>query len=218
MRETCICEQPTRSAISDCSRSSWKRRRRISRARSSRIAGQALERDAGLDAVELDVVGADQVAGGGRVVLLVVHGRVERAHRAALGGLQRLDDLLRLRGRGARRGRRPWASGRARPRASRAPPRRRGRAPAGRAPAARPTWSRGSSGAARRGSSARRRTRTRGRGPGSQRSTAFTSPTEATWIEVVERLGGAAVAQREAAGERHVALDQLVARARVAGA
>ncbi len=37
MRETCICEQPTTSAISDCSRSSEKRRRRISRARSSRM-------------------------------------------------------------------------------------------------------------------------------------------------------------------------------------
>src|SRR4051794_4719739 len=37
IRETCICEQPIAAAISHCRRSCWKRMRRTSRARGSRI-------------------------------------------------------------------------------------------------------------------------------------------------------------------------------------
>ena len=51
---------------------------------------------------------------------------------------------------------------------------------------------------------------------GSKRSIAFSSPSDATWIEVVERLAGALVAAGELARERQEALDQRLARGRVA--
>ena len=166
IRETCICEQPTCSAISDCSRSSLEAQAQDLARALVEDPGHPLERDAGLDAVELGVVGADQVAGAGRVALLLAHRGVERANRAALGGLQRLDDLLRravdVPGEvGDGRGPAELA-----PTASRAPPRPSGRAPGGRVPAARPTSRRGSSGGSRRGSSVPRSSRTRARGPG----------------------------------------------------
>ena len=47
---------------------------------------------------------------------------------------------------------------------------------------------------------------------GSKRSIAFSRPSEATWIEVVERLAAALVAPRELAGEREEAFDERLAR------
>ena len=210
MRETCICEQPTRSAISDCSRSSWKRRRRISRARSSRIAGQALERHAGLDAVELLVVGADQVAGGGRVVLLVVHGRVERAHErpsvACSASTISSGARSRRSARSATVGERP-SSPQSVSRASSTREAellqvaRRAHVPGGVAEVA------------------AQLAEDRRDGVGGEREAAVGVPAVDGLDEadggdldqVVERLGRAAVAQREGAGERHVALDQHLA-------
>ena len=81
IRETCICEQPTCSAISDCRRSSWKRRRRISCARSSRIPVIRSSMTPASTRSNSGSRRADQVAGAGRVALLLAHRGVERAHR-----------------------------------------------------------------------------------------------------------------------------------------
>ena len=51
---------------------------------------------------------------------------------------------------------------------------------------------------------------------GSKRSIAFSSPSEATWIEVVELLAAALVAPRELARERQEALDEQLPRGRIA--
>ncbi len=94
IRETCICEQPTRAAISDCSRSSPKRRPQDLPCAIVEDRRQLLDRHAGLDPLEARVGVAEQVAGAGGVALLLVDRHVERAHGAALGGLQGLQDLL----------------------------------------------------------------------------------------------------------------------------
>ena len=53
---------------------------------------------------------------------------------------------------------------------------------------------------------------------GSKRSIAFSSPSEATCVEVVDRLAAALVAARELAGQRQEALDERRACGRVPGA
>ncbi len=213
MRDTCICEQPTCSAISDCSMSSRKRSRRISLRALVEDPGHLLERDAGLDAVELGVVGADQVAGAGRRALLLVHRGVERSDRAALGGLQRLHDLL---GRALE----PAGEVGDRGRAAQLAPQLLARLLDRQAELLQVAG-----GAHVPGRVAEvaaqlpedRRDRVAREGEPALGVPAIDGLDEADRCdlhEVVERLGGAAVPQRQAAGERHVALDQLVAGAR----
>ena len=144
-----------------------------------------------------------------------MHGRVERAHGAALGGLQRLDDLLGL-------ALEPLGEvGDGRLAAELAPQRlarllerqaellqvaRRAHVP-GRVAEVAPQLA-----------------EDRRHGVGREREPALRVPAVDGLDEadggdldqVVERLAGAPVAQRERAGERHVALDQLLARAFVA--
>ena len=179
--------------------------------------GHPLEHDARFDAVELGVGGADQVTGAGRVALLLAHGGVERADRPALAGLERLDDLL-LRavdvlgevgdGRG------PAELG----------PQLLARLLDHQAQllevARRPHVPRGVAEVAADLAEDRRHRVAREREP-AVRVPAVHGLDEAhrgDLNEVVERLRSAAVAQGEAASERHVALDQLFTRARVPAA
>ena len=214
MRETCICEQPTRSAISDWSRSSWNRRRRISLALVE-DAGHLLDRDAGLDALELGVLDSDQVAGARRRALLLVHRRVERADRAALGRLQRLHDLLL-------RAVEPSGDVGHRGRAAEVGPQRLARLFDGQAELLQVTRRANIPGGVAEVApqlAEDRGDRVAREGEPAIRIPAVDGLHEADRCdldEVVERLGRAAVAQREAARERHVAFDQLVARGGVA--
>ena len=90
-RETCICEIPTRSAISRWTRSSTKRRRRISRSRGVSSRRQLLDPQRVLDAAEPGVLAAQQLR---EVAVLALHGRVERGHPRRVVGQQRLGDVL----------------------------------------------------------------------------------------------------------------------------
>ena len=215
IRETCICEQPTRAAISDCSRSSLEAQAEDLPGAIVEDRRQLLDRRAGLDPLEARIGVTDQVAGAGGVALLLVDGNVERPHGAALGGLQGLQDLL---GRAADAlgevgdgGGAPEVQPEGVPRlldgeAQLLEVARRAHVPRRVAEVAAQLPEDGRHGVAREREAA----------AGFPAVDRLDQPDRRDLDQVVERLGGAAVAQREAAGERHVPLDQLGAGTRLA--
>ena len=216
IRETCICEQPTTSAISDCSRSSEKRRRRISRARSSRMpvrrssvtpastrsnssSWTPIRSPADAESFSSSCTGASSerterpsVACSASTIssalALEPRGEVGDGRLAAELAPQRLARLLERQAELLQVARRAHVPGRVAEVAAQLAEDRR-------------------------------------HGVGREREPALGVPAvdgldEADGRDldqVVERLARAPVAQRERAGERHVALDQLLARALVAG-
>ena len=92
-RETCICETPTRSPISDWVRSSAKRSRSTSRSRSdsTRISRSTVA--ASSASAEAGVLAAERV-GDALALLVVVARAVERDGAVGAGGLARLEHLL----------------------------------------------------------------------------------------------------------------------------
>ena len=215
MRETCICEQPTRSAISDCSRSSWKRRRRISRARSSRIpvirsivtpastrsnsgSWLPIRSPALAESPSSSRTGASSerterpsVACSASTISSGERSsrsaRSATVGRAAELGPQLLARLLDRQAQLLQVARRPHVPGGVAEVAADLAEDRRHRVAREREPAV-----------------------------GIPAVDRLDEADRGDLHEVVERLGRAAVAQREAAGERHVALDQLFTRTRVA--
>ena len=217
IRETCICEQPTCSAISDCRRSSWKRRRRISRARSSRIP-----------VIRSSMMPASTRSNSGSGVPIRSPALAESPSSSRTGASSERTERPSL----------AWSASTISSceRSMCSDEVGDGRRPAELGPqllarlldhqaqllevARRPHVPRGVAEVAADLAEDRRHRVAREREP-AVRVPAVDGLDEAhrgDLHEVVERLGGAPVAQGEAAGERHVALDQLVARARVPAA
>ena len=104
-RETCICETPTRSAISDCVRSSPKRRNRISRSRCGRCLAAA--KIVVWSSTSPSRWSSSPIASMPARVLLAGERRVERDRAVGLGHLEAVEHLLLAQSRGTARARRP---------------------------------------------------------------------------------------------------------------
>ena len=94
MRDTCICETPTRAAISRCTRSSTKRSRRTSRSRGVSVAGELLDPQRVLDAVEPGVRAPELVGEAAVAAFLARDRRVEAGEPRRALGQPRLGHLL----------------------------------------------------------------------------------------------------------------------------